>query len=239
MKLLLTLVVLFSSTAFALDQEGGYAGTTDQGHAEVVYNFLKNFAYEDYYWAKDYCFTTDNDWYMDRREIVIYAGHGCNWGIGDVDGKFINLKTLGVYPQEGYGDKNKRLKYIAFESCEVIPTPAELTDWWTGWVNSNGVFDGLHMALGFHTSSYQSTDQNISEEFGKLVKEGKGIWQAWFDAIDKKGARSWCWTHWRMELTELGSAVMYPACDGETYYKQLAEPPINHQNLYYWYQKRD
>ena len=94
----------------------------------------------------------------------------------------------------------------------------------------------VQQAMGFRTSAYFSTDQDIMAEFGSQLKGGKGVWQAWFDAIDKKGLRQWCWTHWENELQEFGCAVLYPGCEGETYYRQKANPPTNHQNLSYWYQ---
>ena len=45
-------VTLAAAPVLAVDlEEGGYAGTTDEGHDTVVYNFLKHFNYEQYYYS--------------------------------------------------------------------------------------------------------------------------------------------------------------------------------------------
>ncbi len=42
----LVLSTLMMASAYAVDrEEGGYAGTTNEGHDQVVYNFLKHFKY--------------------------------------------------------------------------------------------------------------------------------------------------------------------------------------------------
>ena len=107
----------------------------------------------------------------------------------------------------------------------MVPSPIEVSDWWSNWTGSDGVFDGLHQAVGFHTVSWQSTDQKVSDYFGSRIASGYAVWQSWFDAINAKG-----------KSDELGSAVMHPSADGDTYASFVADPPANHTSLRLWYQ---
>jgi hypothetical protein len=204
-------------------KEGGYAGTKDQGHDEVVYNFLKHFAYDQYYWARTFQFGDLNNQRVDAMDIAIFAGHGNQWLIATTDGN-VDLTNVGSSLNWGWGDNNA--EFIAFESCDVVPSPIEVADWWTNWVKEpGGAFDGLHQALGFRTVSYQSTDQDVADNFGGRIRNNHGMWESWFDAINDEG-----------ESDEMGSAVMYPPADGDTYYNFVTDPPYNHQNLRVWYQ---
>ena len=106
-----------------------------------------------------------------------------------------------------------------------MPSPIEVSDWYTGWTNSDGVFDGLHQALGFHTVSYQSTDQKVAKNFGDRVDDGDDIWTSWFDAINTKGRSD-----------EHGSVVMHPSCDGDSYYSFASDPSATSTSLRIYYQ---
>jgi hypothetical protein len=207
----------------AAGKEGGYAGTKDQGHDEVVYNFLKHFSYEQYYYARTFQFGDYNNQRVDAMDIAIFAGHGNQWFISTTDGG-VDLSSVGSSLNWGWGDNNA--EFVVFESCDVVPSPIEVSDWWTKWVQEpGGSFDGLHQALGFRTLSWQSTDQDITDDFGGRVRNNSGVWECWFDAINNQGRSD-----------EMGSAVMYPPADGDTYYNFVADPPYNHQNLRVWYQ---
>jgi hypothetical protein len=212
-------------------EEGGYAGTTDEGHDAVVYNFLRHFDYEQYYYASQHQFTWNNNARVDNMDFAIFAGHGSQWSIATLDGN-VDLSTAGTASNLGYGDTD--CEFIAFESCKVVPSPLEVEDWWTNWVHTGGIFDGLHQALGFRTSSYQSTDQNITYEFGKRIAAGNGVYTSWFDAINQEGATSGIL--WWKELIEFGSAVMHPTCQNDTYYSFAADPPASSTALTIWYQ---
>lgn len=221
--LALLLVAWLPSAALAQGEEGGYAGTKDQGHDEVVYNFLKHFSYDQYYYAKTFQFGDLNDIRVDNMDIAIFGGHGNKWLVGCTDGN-VDLSNIGSGPDWGWGDTD--LEFMAFESCYVVPSPIEVSDWWTNWVaEPGGAFDGLHQAVGFRTVSWQSTDQDVSDEFGDRIADGAAVWQAWFDAINDEA-----------ESDEMGAAVMYPPADGDTYRHFVADPPYNHQNLRIWYQ---
>lgn len=219
-----TVAALSTSAALAADnEEGGYAGTRTEGHGTVVYNFLKHFRYEQYYYAAGHQWTWNNDNRVDNMDISIFGGHGNRWFIRCEDGVGVDLSSAGTHGDLGYGDQDA--EFVAFESCKVVPSPLEVTDWATNWTRTGGIFDGLHQAVGFRTDSYQSTDEDVSDYFGNRVRNNHAIWQSWFDAIDHEGRSN-----------EFGSAVMYPPAENDTYASFCADPPRDHTWLRIWWQ---
>jgi hypothetical protein len=210
--------------ALAVDrEEGGYVGTTDEGHDTVAYNFLKHFNYEQYYYSYQHQWTWNNNNRVDAMDFALFAGHGNKWLIAGLDGN-VNLETAGAWAARGYG--NVDAEFVAFESCYVVPSPIKDSDWYSKWTTeSDDVFDGLHQAVGFHTVSYQSTDQKVSNYYGARIASGHGVWESWFDAINAKGRND-----------EKGSAVMHPSADGDTYASYVADPAEGHSSLRVWYQ---
>ena len=204
-------------------EEGGYAGTTDEGHDTVVYNFLKHFNYEQYYYSYKHQWSWNNNNRVDAMDFAIFAGHGNKWLIAGLDGT-VDLKTAGSSSHRGYGSLDA--EFVAFQSCYVVPSPIEESNWYSNWTSeSDDVFDGLHQALGFHTVSYQSTDQKVTDYFGSRIANGSAVWESWFDAINAKGRDD-----------EHGSAVMHPSADGDTYGNFANDPSENHTSLRVWYQ---
>jgi hypothetical protein len=217
-------VAPFLGTGVNALEEGGYVGSAGEGNETTVYNFLRHFAYEQYYWAIQQQFTTNNDNRVDAMDFAFFSGHGNQWYIQTTNGG-VDLKTAGSDPWHwGWGDVD--LEFIAFEACKVVPSPIEVgDDWWWNWVKPDGVFDGLHQALGFHTYSYFSTDQDIADYFGYRISSGYAVWQSWFDAINARG-----------NGIQFGAAVMWPPAEYDTYYSFVADPPIDHTWLKIWWQ---
>lgn len=204
-------------------EEGGYVGTTDEGHDTVVYNFLKHFNYEQYYYSYKHQWTWNNNNRVDAMDFAIFAGHGNRWYIAGLDGG-VDLRSAGAGSARGYG--NIDAEFIAFQSCYVVPSPIEVSDWYSNWTQGNDdVFDGLHQALGFRTVSWQSTDEKVTDYFGSRIKNGYKVWQSWFAAINAKGRSD-----------EKGSAVMHPSAENDTYYSFVSDPAENHSALRIWYQ---
>lgn len=218
------LITAASNPVLAVDrEEGGYAGTTDEGHDTVVYNFLKHFNYEQYYYSYKHQWSWNNDNRVDAMDFAIFAGHGNKWLIAGIDGSQ-SLTSAGSSSDRGYGSLDA--EFVAFESCYVVPSPIEESDWYSNWTSeSDDVFDGLHQALGFHTLSWQSTDQKVTDYFGSRIANGYAVWETWFDAINAKGRSD-----------EHGSAVMHPSADGDTYGSFVSDPAENHTSLRIWYQ---
>jgi len=226
-KLLLAILGLSIATScslFAVDhKEGGYAQNDGNGNDTTVYNFLKHFNYEQYYWTVKSHWTTNNNNRIDAMNFAIFSGHGNQWLISPTDGN-VDLSTAGSSSHGGYGDTN--LNFVAFHSCLTIPSPIEVgNNWDTNWIKTGGIFDGLHQAVGYRTTSYFSTDQDITDFFGARIAAGYTVWQSWFDAINARGLSS-----------EKGSAVMHPTTVNDTYANFVADPPVNHQDLSIWYQ---
>lgn len=213
---------LLTATASAVDhREGGYAGTTNEGHDQVVYNFLKHFNYDQYYYSYKHQWTHNNNNRVDAMDIAVFGGHGNQWLIAGIDGS-VDLSTAGNTAAKGYGSLNA--EFVAFESCYVVPSPLEVADWYTKWRQPGGIFNGLHQALGFRTVSWQSTDQKVTDYFGSRVASGAPIWQSWFDAINAKGC-----------CGERGAAVMHPSTENDTY-AVFAPDPTNYDSFKIWYQ---
>jgi hypothetical protein len=221
----LFIIIMFpiASTNATDFEEGGYVGCQGQGDDVAVYNFLKHFSYEQFYWGVKRCWSTNNNYYVDAMDFAIFSGHGNRWSITLLDGA-VNLATAGGNPHRGYGDLD--CEFVAFESCSVIPCHRDVSDWYSNWVTEpKDVFDGLHQALGFRTVAYASTDQYITDYFGYRVYHNYPVWEAWFDAI-----------LWRGKPQECGSAVMHPTCDGDKYGKTAPDPPGTSGELKNWYQ---
>jgi hypothetical protein len=220
------LLLLFTATtaAYAGDhEEGGYVGTTNEGHDAVVYNFLKHFSYEQYYYSQPFQFTSSNNARVDAMDFAIFAGHGNKWFIATTNGG-VDLSTAGSTSNVGWG--NVDAEFVAFQSCYVVPSPLEESNWWSNWVSeSDDVFDSVHQVISFRTVSYQSTDQDVTDYFGVRIRAGYAVWQSWFDAINDEALSD-----------EMGAAVMHPTAQNDTYDSFVADPAASHGNLTVWYQ---
>jgi hypothetical protein len=220
---LLALGFLGASAHAADRKEGGYVGTYDEGHDAVVYNFLKHFSYQQYYYSQPFQFGSSNNSRADAMDIAIFGGHGNRWYISTTNGG-VDLANVGSGANAGWGDFEA--EFVAFESCYVVPSPIEVADWWTNWIKTpNGPMDGVHQVLSFHTVSWQSTDEDVTDFFGARMKGNHAVWQSWFDAINAEGRSD-----------EHGAAVMHPSTDGDRYATFAADPPKGHQSLRLWYQ---
>jgi hypothetical protein len=223
------MVALIATVALPVsaDRVGGYV--YNQGEARFVdnvYNFIKYFAYEQYYWANAYEFTTHQNSYADAMDIAYYSGHGNNWymgmGPGSVSPQYVSIPYAGAW-----GDN--QMEFIIFQSCQVIPSPLDVSNWWGNWVGSGRPFQGLHQAIGYRTNSYSGN--GISNNYGNRVRAGQGMWQAWFAAVNDE--RAW----WKgADYPGYASVVLYPGLDNDTKYSFGADPPANHGALRIYYQ---
>ena len=225
-------MVLATFPASAGSQEGGYVyNQGEQRFVDNVWNFIKHFSYEQYYWAQYYEFTSANNSYIDKMDLAYYSGHGNFWyigmGPGSVSPQGVSIKYAGAW-----GDSN--LEFIIFQSCLVVPSVPEMSagkisNWWSSWVGVGRPFQGLHQAIGYRTESYSGN--GISNNYGGRVAAGQAMWQAWFAAVNDE--RSW----WRGSFYPgYASVVLYPGLDNDTYYSFGADPPDNHGSLRTYYQ---
>jgi len=232
--IIIVALLILSVNYSAAREEGGYVYSHGEDRfVDNVYNFLKHFSSpfdpNQYYWDQAYMFTTHNDSYIDEMDIAYYSGHGNHWylamGPGASDPKWVNIKNP---IKNGWG--NKDLEFIVFQSCAVIPAPPDVGSpaWAKYWAGPGRVFQGLHQAIGYRTSSYSGN--GISSNFGWRIRHHQRVWQAWFAAVNDE--RSW----WHGEdYPGYASVVLYPGLDNDTYYDYGDDPPKNHTKLrIYW-----
>ncbi len=230
------------STHASAWEEGGYCGN-DPIAPKVVYNFIKHFNYEQYYWANKSMFTNSNNYYVDSVDFAYYCGHGSPFhigvysnGAGYGSSTYIDLRSAGSSPHRGYGDRD--LEFIVFHSCQTVPSPIERPhDWWAWTTNQSvDIFDGLHQVLGFRTNAMKITADDISNYFGKRMAGNNLVWQSWFDAINAEGYHTGFW--WSKKLAEFGTAVMHPDAQYDRYkYYHSPDPPANHTKRVIWYMR--
>lgn len=203
--------------------EGGYVGSKTEGDATTpVWNFIRHFDYNQYYWAETFQFDSFNNERVDAMDFAYFVGHGSPWNI-KCQSTWMDLRSAGSFAAEGWGDTNS--EFVTLHACKVVASPLEVGDWYSAWTRDNGLFDGVHQVCGFRTNASQSCDQDISNYLGIRMKAGGAVWQSWFDAIWMYGNGS-----------ERGAAVMYPACDGDSYASYSLDPPADHSWLRIWYQ---
>lgn len=238
-KLFLVMMTLFImcfslSAPSSANIEGGYCGN-DPTTPDVVWNFIKHFNYEQFYWACDHQFTHNNNNRVDAMNFAYYCGHGAPWTIGyysncagSGSSSYIDLSTAGSSSHRGYGDTN--LNFIVFHSCKVVPSPIETNNWWQNWVSEpDDIFDGLHMVLGFRTSALIATATGIADFYGSRMAGVNYVLWSWFDAIDARGDHS--------SGYDYGCAVMYPPAEDDKYNgTMVADPSENETWLKVWYQ---
>jgi hypothetical protein len=218
--LIILLMIASFSVAFAGDEEGGYCGTISTDPT-CVYNFLKHFSYEQYYYAIKSQFGSNNNNRADEMDISFFSGHGNNYRIVTNDGT-VNLNTCGSTSHKGLGDDD--CEFFIAEACQVVPAPPDRSDWASGWFNDNSIFDGLHMICGFRSNASTGTDAAIANYFGNKVANSGKILDSWLDAIAVKGGSS-----------EKGAVVYCSGCRNDTYYSFAADPPENPTRLYIVY----
>jgi hypothetical protein len=222
--LVLTLAL---SPLMAGTKEGGYVYNGESRFVDNVYNFVKHFTYEQYYYAETWQFNSANNTYVDGMDLAYYSGHGNYWYIGMRSG-------VGVSLPSGCPWGDYELEFIIFQSCQVIPSIPEMnagkiSNWWSNWAGAGRPFQGLHQAIGYRTLSYSGN--GISNNFGGRVRNNQAMWQAWFAAVNDE--RSW----WKgADYPGFASVVMYPGLDNDTYYTFGADPPAGHTNLRTYYQ---
>lgn len=226
--ILILLALVLSANSFAFE-EGGYVGN-DQRAIPVVWNFISHFAWDQYFWAAPFMFTSWNNFFVDNMDFAYYCGHGAPWFIMTYFGN-INLATAGNTNNLGYGDRD--LEYIAFHSCEVVPSPIDTPNWWQSWVTEpTDIFDGLHQAIGFRTPAFVATAPIISNFYGWCISRNFNVAMSWFWAINMFGRR------WNGQLSEKGCIVMWPLAVWDCYNgPRCPDPPQNHRWLMCLYQR--
>lgn len=220
-------LILAAPSSLMAQEEGGYVYNHGENRfVDNVYNFIKHFSYEQYYWCEDWLFASSNNSYVDAMDFSYYSGHGNNYYITMGPGAEVSGVNLKYNSKTRWGDND--LEFVVFQSCQVIPSKKDVSNWWSAWV-PNGIFQGLHQAVGYRTNSFSGN--GISNNYGTRIKGGQKVWQAWFAAVDDER----CW--WMgNDYPGYASAVMHPNAQNDTYFSFCADPPAGHTSLTNWYQ---
>ena len=224
-----SLALLGSTPTPALaGEEGGYVyNHGEQRFVDNVYNFIKHFSYDQYYWCEDYQFTTSNTSYVDNMDFAYYSGHGNKWYMGMGPGTS-GASGVSIGSKTQWGDSD--LEFIVFQSCQVVPSPIEKSDWFSTWAGPKKTFQGLHQAIGYRVNS--NSGNGISNNFGSRIASGQCVWQAWFNAVDDERFWFFGWSTY----PGYASVVLYPGLDFDTYYSFGVDPPAGHTSLRSYYQ---
>ncbi|MEC9487736.1 MAG: DUF6345 domain-containing protein [Prosthecochloris sp.] len=159
--LVLLVLALPFANGYAVDRwEGGYVGSKTEGDATTpVWNFIRHFTYNQYYWAEPFQFVSYNNQRVDRMDFSYFVGHGSPWHI-KCQSTWVDLGSAGSTGQKGWGDSNA--EFVTLHACQVVASPLEVADWYSAWTGPDAVFDGVHQVCGFRTNASMSCDQDIS-----------------------------------------------------------------------------
>lgn len=190
-------ITIVMSTSFSLfaevpssSREAGLCTHHDDQSADVTWNFIQHFTYEKWYYTLAHNWTTSNNdytWGVDGNDFSYFCGHGSPYSICMDAGDAVDLRNAGNNSNNGYGDY---LGYLVLHSCSVVPSPIDVGDAFTPWLGEpGGIFDGLHVMMGFRTSASGSNDNMIASYMGQLTKNQSGrVWENWVNAVNTQGA---------------------------------------------------
>lgn len=238
-------VLIFSLLAFsqiskAGDREiGGYVDKAEDRFVRNVWNFIKNFQgwqtiggnrYQEvqYFWAEPFEFDTNSKDFVDKMDLVYFAGHGNSYYIQTEksSGTGVDLRNC---PGYGHLATGGDLEFLIIESCSTVASAPEAPasgDWWTPWT---AIFQGLHQLAGFRTLSY--SDNGIPNRFANKLKANGGVWQSWFSAVD--GERS-IWHG--SDYPGYASAIIYTSTENDRLGSYAADPAGGAGGMKTWWQ---
>lgn len=128
---------------------------------------------------------TDTTW-IDNVEIAFYSGHGGP-----------DLFTFGVKIDDAFAKSTeiswgeKRLNWIALDACDVLARDGVFDRW--GWP----VFHGLHMILGFDTTT--SDEANRGRLWAQYLMAGWTVREAWIRAAQDTEGSDTRWAYLRAD----------------------------------------
>ena len=160
-------------------------------------------------------FYEDNNVIADTADLVFYTGHGANNYITTTSGGM----SLANVP--GLGDRD--LEFLFLCSCSVIPAPIDVTDWASKWWehDGKGIFQGLHAACGFRTTSWFG-DCYTGQKLAIRLYFGVPVIDAWF--LTNREVRQ---IRGAAEYPALSCVVFSPRSVTDTLYNYSEDPPRN------------
>ncbi|HEX9991479.1 MAG TPA: DUF6345 domain-containing protein [Acidimicrobiales bacterium] len=129
---------------------------------------------------------TDTTW-IDDVDIAFFSGHGSSTGLLFGVATSDDGTTRPGDVRWGDGD----LEWIAVDACEVLQESGVFDRW--GW----GVFAGLHVMCGFHTTC--ADESKRGRYFAQYLNAGWTVRQAWIRAAQDTEPSGTQWAYLRAD----------------------------------------
>lgn len=187
----------------------------------------------DYFWDEPFCWTTNDNDFVNKWHIALMEGHGNTW-LFTTEKNCCDVVNLNSSSQPGYGNHSgNSMRFLILKGCAIIPAPPDRSDWATPWWR---IFKGLHQAVGFRTEMY--IDDDISHDFGSFLAQNCRVLDSLFYCTDNCGAYQWerFWGSLGDEIYGYGSIVMIPGFEGDGIYDTGAAQPATSTGLTIWWQ---
>jgi len=171
--------------------------TNTKPQAEGFYNTLsatRQFNWgDDLAWDQDFeqqgkgspTTGTDTSW-VDNVDMVFFSGHGSPgsflFGVATDDARAKPTEIV-------WG--NRDLEYIALDACNVLEESGVFSRW--GWP----VFKGLHLMLGFHTTTGDEPDRG--RILAQYLNAGNTVRSAWIKACQDTEGSDTQWAYLRAD----------------------------------------
>lgn len=154
--------------------------------------FISYFSGEMREWTIAPDWTTNNNdtpYGVDTYDLVYFAGHGNVYLIAMNGDGAVDISTAGDNPQGGYG---MDLEFLILQSCLSVPSLEDDPNAWGRLCGEpNGIFDGLHILMGFRTLTYLASYTPIAHYMASvLAAQSMRVIDAWWNAVDSQGDQS-------------------------------------------------
>jgi len=195
------------SAGFVAESNGFWSGLESSSGAH-------QFTLAQYYWAIPQLYTTWEASYVNNVNIALTEAHGANW-LFTTESNCCDVVNIATIPaSEGYGAANHgKLDYWIIHSCDVVPSAADVTNWYGAWWN---IFKGLHAVMGARTSMMFDGGA-VNKQVGQSIGNGAGVVPSWFNA-------TMSYAHSQNSSLDRPSAVMVCGHWGDTAYNTTALP---------------
>ncbi len=173
---------------------------------------LPAITFTDYYWDEPRLWTSDENSFVDRWNVVLMEGHGNHW-LFTTRSNCCDVVNLNASSQPGYGDHaGSAMRFLILKGCSIIPAPPDAGNWPDPWWR---IFKGLRQAVGFRTTMY--INDNISDDFGYWIGKNCRVLDSWFYSTNTNSSYNWN-RFWGAEVTGYGAVVMIPGHEGDGIY---------------------
>lgn len=127
-------------------------------------------------WEKDW--RVNDDSYIDNVDLVFYTGHASpsGWQLASPDDTQLSYTEVQNGGSDFYG--NGDVEWIIIAACGPMQSTHFTTNTTNAFDRWRGIFDGLHIFLGYGAVTYDNTSEG--RRFMELTRAGWGVIDAWF-----------------------------------------------------------